>query len=475
MNRIIKIIRNLSRKEIQIIEKYISFTSKSKKKYLLFSLLKDEKRYSEEDISTIIFGKMSLLNLKKLEERLLQDIEDVILLNYNKLNFDNSYENDQSNTVVLLLFAEYYLKNGLYSEAYKKLRKANKIITDHNFVFLESIYYQLYCEYLSLTGNKSIDSSLIDSIHVLSELQYIQNLKLCDLKGDPEILKNENELLPVFSGDIKRGDYTKCLSRLTQLKHLIYFRKADKAEKIFNSIIKCKEDWLNKIPLEMYADILLQKVKINILKASYEENLKLIETIKRLGINSGNTFYEYLKMRFLNSYILGYYDICKSISFSFFSEKKNKGNITEETTNQWIYFNICLAFVNGQNASVLKMISQFPGYNSLDKDICLNIRILEIYLLILLDREDLATLKLATVKNIHSQINIPIKIRYKYVIYKLDNFLEKQNSYLFRQNPFVFEVNDQVPKQDYLGMELVTFEMFEAVLRNKIKKFQIAN
>lgn len=477
MNRIVRIIKNLKKKEIQIIEKYITDLPKSKKKALLFSLLREEKRLSDEEIAATIFGKPSLLNLKKLEDRLLQDIEEVLILNFYKSNSENLYEHKKSNTIMLLLLSQYYLQNGLYSETYKKLRKAKRIISDHNFIFLESIYLQLYCDYLYHTGNKDLDLNLVDSIHVLSELQFIQNLKLNNINVKPEILKIENELLPVFDGNITKGDYSKCLSKLSQLKHLIYFGRVEKAELIFNSLLSNRTEWIDKIPNDMYADILLQKVKINILKEAFTENPQWLEEIRNLGLTIGNTCNEFMKMRFLNSFILGQYDICKSISFSFFSDKKTKGNITEEITNLWIYFNICLAFAGGQNVSVLKMISQFPGYNSCDKNLCLNIRLIELYLLIILDKEEIALSKLQAVKNILAQTDFSTKERYNYLINKLNALLDKQSNLLSGQCSSVssLEINDQVPQQDYLGMEVVSFRMFESALKNKERKFQIAN
>jgi hypothetical protein len=478
MNRILRIIKIFSKKEIQIIEKYISSSSKSKKRYLLFKLLREDRKYTEEELSNLIFGKISLNNLKKLEERLLQDIEDVILLFFNKSISSNTYEQDKLNTVTLMLTAQFYLQNGLYSETYKKLRKAKKLINDHNLIFLDNIYFQIYCDYLNRTCNNNLGSNLKESLNVLSELQFIHGLKINGLKINPEIPSLENDISPVFEGDIKIGDYSKCLSKLTQIKYLIYNGKVDKAEMIYNSVLSTKDDWINKVPLEMYVEILLQKIKINIINESFAENVKLIENIKKIGINSEKNIFEYLKIRFINFFFLGYYDVCKSITFYFFSDKKIKGNISDEITYQWIYFNICLAFINGQHADVLKMISQFPGQTSSDKNICLNIRILEIYLLTLLGNEEIAFSKILSIKQMLSQVDIPAKNRYNYLTYRLYNFIgERSQVFLPRQSLYTINYNDAdpVPKQDYLGMELISFETFESMMKNKIKKFQIAN
>jgi hypothetical protein len=478
MNRILRIIKIFSKKEIQIIEKYISSTSKSKKRYLLFKLLREERKYTEEEISNLIFGNISLDSLKKLEERLLLDIEDVILLFFKKSIISNSYEQDKLNTITLLLTGQFYLQNGLYSETYKKLRKAKKLINDHNFIFLDHIYFEIYGDYLNRTCNNSLGSTLKESLNVLSELQYIHGLKLNGLKINPEISSLESNNPPVLEGDIKIGDYSKCLSKLTQIKYLIYNGKAEKAEIIYNSVLSAKDDWINKVPHEMYVEILLQKVKINIINESFVENIKLIENIKKIGIISDKNIFEYLKIRLINFFILGHYDVCKSISFYFFSDKKIKGNISNEITYQWIYFNICLAFINGQHADVLKMISQFPGYTYSDKNISLNIRILEIYLLTLLGRDEIAFSKILSIKQFLLQIDIPTKNRYNYLMDRICEFIgERSQEFLPLQSLFTANFKDAntVPKQDYLGMELISFEMFESMMKIKMKKIQIAN
>ncbi|HNW49660.1 MAG TPA: hypothetical protein PKH79_01175 [Prolixibacteraceae bacterium] len=457
-------------------ERHISSSSKSGKKHLLFKLLRDGNKKNEEELSKAIFGKVSPTNLKKLEDRLLLDIEDAILLNYGKFKTSTNYDLDKSNTITQLLLAQYYLQNGLYPEAYKKMRKSKKIIDHHNFIFLESIYYQLYCDYLSCTGNKEIEKNLIDSLRVLSELQFIQSIRLNGLKPRSTDLMIENNLLPVINNDTRQGDYTKCLTKLTQLKHLIDTGKTEKANTIYNSMITDSECWLDKIPTEMYVEILLQKVKINIADGAFKENLTLIDHIKNLDINSKNSFYEYLRLRFINYFALGLYDVCKNISFFFFSDKKEKGNISESITSQWFYFNICLAFIKEQYTTALKMILQFPRFTGTNNILHINIRIIEIYLSLIENRNHSVDSKIQSVKQIVTQTEMARKNRYGYLIDKLENYKEENHSFSLtaerNKTSTINKAQDGVPKQDFLGMELIPFEMFEAVMKSKIKRMQ---
>ena len=219
MNSIQNIIYTLKKSDILVIEMYLKKISKSDKKLKLFKLIVNNKLIDEKAASILIYGKYTY-TIRKLKERLLQDIEDVIILRYNKNSSSNLYNKNEINTISFLIHAQYYLKHGLLSEADKKLKKAKKLIDEHNFVFLASFYYQLSCEYLDQVSSPYLRDELIASINNFSELKYIQKLKLTNSQFDSG--QENSTLISNLKPDKEIGFYSTCLDRLTQLKFLIF-------------------------------------------------------------------------------------------------------------------------------------------------------------------------------------------------------------------------------------------------------------
>ena len=145
--------------------------------------------------------------------------------------------------------------------------------------------------------------------------------------------------------DKEFGFYSTCLDRLTQLKFLICTNDIEKADYLYNSLYDDTTYNMSRIPLALYVEILLQKIKINILKKSFEENKSLFTNIKSLCFSTDKLSNEFLELRFINNFLLGAFDQCKNIIFYFFLEKNFKTNLSPDIVNKWRYFYICLNFI----------------------------------------------------------------------------------------------------------------------------------
>ena len=161
------------------------------------------------DPSANFYGNAS--NIKKLEERLITDIEDVILLRFNKGQTNDLYEKNKLDAISFLLLAHYYMQNDLLSEAYLKFRRVRKIIEKYDFPLLELIYQQLWCNYLECQENNNLENELEKLSRKVSEYKYLNHLKI---KRERKLLINEEDIEVPKNIDGSQF-YIVCFRRLT--------------------------------------------------------------------------------------------------------------------------------------------------------------------------------------------------------------------------------------------------------------------
>ena len=472
MKSILNIIHTLKKSDIQFIKMYLKNTNKSDKKLKLFKLIEKDKLIDESAASILLYGKVTN-NIRKLKERLLQDIEDVLVIRLNKNNTDNAYNKNEINAISLLLHAQYYLKNGLLAETNKKLKKVKKIIEEHNFVFLSSTYYQISCEYLEQINGSGIEEELVESINNLKELKHIQLLKLTNSWVDSQQSKSpQNSKL---KSENVFGFYSTCLKKLTQLKLLICSNELTKAEFIYDSLYEETTYNMNQVPLVLYVEILLQKIKINILKKSYAANEDLFTNIKSLCFNSEKLSNDFLELRFINNFLLEQYDHCKNIVFYFFTDKNIKSNLSSNIVNRWKYFDICLSFMKKEYKNVIELINQLPSQSSAVPRMQINVRILEYYSLLLLNDDGLILKNYNSIRKLFNQLDNRSITRYEYVLERIINLSEIQAGNLTynRDSNIMRLTNDFIsPAQDILGFELIPIELIEDKIVCKNKRLQ---
>ena len=216
MNRIRNILNSFKKSEFNIIEKYIQFNSRSEKKTSLLHLIKNNGVVDETALSIHLYNK-STNNIKKLKERLLIDIEDVILMRLGKADSPNNYGKTEFEVIAALSLTYYYLQNGLLSEVCIKLRKIDKLLQKHESIFLEVIYRQLLCNYLERINDNNLENELNKLSDILQENIYLTELRLKRNFNFPTIK------VPGQSLNYENGYrfYTACFEQLTQIKFLI--------------------------------------------------------------------------------------------------------------------------------------------------------------------------------------------------------------------------------------------------------------
>ena len=473
MNSIVEIINSFNKNDIHVLEKYIQIISKSDKKQLLFKLIRKNRNIDKILTSSVPESGVHSGNIRKLKERLQKDVEDVIFLRMTKNNPENKYYQNYMNAVSSLVLVQYYMQQGLLNEAYKKLKKAHKMIRESNLVFLEFNFYQLQYEYLQRTGGDGIEHNIEKSLTVLSELRLIQQLKLDNLNIN-SIHKVDEEWL-INRKNKSDGFFTNYFSKLLLLKHYLLVGETVKGNLICDELVENYHQNPDKIPPGIYIETLLQKLKINILNDRLDSNLVLISDIKKIKIDSEFQLLEFLQLRFINRFLAGDYSICRNIMFYLSTNERLSRAISEEVKNQWEYFTICVEFVNGRLGNVLKLISQLPGQSSISDNVCINVRIVEIYSLILLGKDELLSGKLVSVKNLIKRLELNRYDRYKYLIDRLTAMINKSGGIAENLLASPSEiVRSSIPVQDVLGLELISINLFEELCNKKNINFQYA-
>ena len=394
MKRLKDIINILKRNDIQLVESYIENISRSNKKQLLLDFAIHNNSKCKTDPSANFYGNAS--NIKKLEERLITDIEDVILLRFNKGQTNDLYEKNKLDAISFLLLAHYYMQNDLLSEAYLKFRRVRKIIEKYDFPLLELIYQQLWCNYLECQENNNLENELEKLSRKVSEYKYLNHLKI---KRERKLLINEEDIEVPKNIDGSQF-YIVCFRRLTEIDRLIEKNAIKEAEDKAKSLLADFTTNYVSIPIDIIIDAWLQMVKINFLLQKYASNKSILTRIKAMSLKSAALKNKYFALNFINNFRLGEYEMCRCILKNVNANYRNWTPRSGNNFIQWRYFDICLLFMRKEYHKVLECIKSLPVEESKLHERYINIKIIELYTLALLNDEDILHTKILSLERI---------------------------------------------------------------------------
>lgn len=447
MKRLKDIISILKKNDIQLIESYIENISRSNKKQLLLDFVVHNN--SKDKTHTSIGFNNNSSCIRKLEERLISDIEDVILLRFNKRQINNLYEKNKSDVISFLLLAHYYIQNNLLSEAYLKFRKAKKIIRKYDFPLLELIYQQLWCNYLECLENKNLENELEKLSKIIAKYKYLNQLKI---RREKKLFKTK-ENIETSKNTHDFHFYTICFQKLTEIDGLIENNAIKEAEDEAKSLLVDFTSNYTSIPVDLIIDAWLQMVRINFLLQKYVTNKSILTRIKAMSFNSVTLKNKYLSLNFINNFKLGEYEMCRHILKYINTNYRNRNALSGNNFIQWKYFDICLLFVRKEYHKVLKYIASLSTGESKSHERYINIKIIELYTLALLNYENILYTKILSLERILEKSG-----DYKYDKYSnLINRVEKISSGKTNAS----NRNKKDDSSDNLNFELIPFEYFE--------------
>ncbi len=464
MNRIKNVLETLKKTEIHLIGHYIRCISRSNKKLLLLNLVTNQNLKDVNQASILLYDNKHSINIKKLEERLLSDIEDVILLRYSKRETDNLYEKNKSDVISFLLLANYYIHNNLLSEAYLKLHKVKKILGKQDLPLLEVIYQQLWCNYLECLEDEKLENELEKLSGSITEYNYLNQLKI---QREKRIFQETENKLVMSDNTSGHHFYTICSRKLTRIEKLIDNNEINEAENESRSLLTNLTANCKLIPVELIIDVWMQIVKINLLHKKYISNKPIFARIKTISFNSAMLKNKYLFLNFLNHFKLGEYELCSHIIKYVDADLKIRDTPSNTKSIQWEYFDICLYFMRKEYHKVLKSITLLATREITTYVLYINIKIVELYTLALLNHgEDALCPRIVVLKREIKKPGAYKTDKYSNLVYRIEKVCSNGKN-----------VMKGIPddySSDVLNFELIPFEYFEDEYIKLRHKYQVA-
>lgn len=438
-------------------------------RFFLLNLLLNNKSDDVEYINESTKHSDALAQNKR---RLRFDMESMLLL-----RILNPLNNKASARIICkrnLLLSRFYQNKGLISEASLKLKKAWRLIEKHK-LFNEHIeYYFLMKDLFDLKDLSNQEEILHDTLVAVKsiEFQLLNDLELISFK------KKNPENQEIFT---KEPESTYCNSNFPnekllglQRNKLQEWRKKNyfKAKKYLeDQCAELKKNGINGFTLRL--ECLLQLIQINIYCGYEKQNEKLVEIIEDEFLLTKKQELEFLELQFTNNFLLKNFSLCHHIIIDL--QKCHISNDNSEKDCKIKFFDLLLAFVskdfNQMNMLLQSDIALFTCKNSLS----VNIRLLEIYSLLMQDRTDLCKYKLEALRQAIMRKKDINRSRYLFIERLLYSLLTKNTKLeitLSKYDAQKKKCNDRRFVKDIEGFELFSIEeFFEVFEQNRVKEY----
>lgn len=474
MQRLSRIFNSLNPFEQFFLEVYyrLKFKTSSKRFLLLNLLIKNEfVREQVDDLKLLQEKPYSFIQIKR---RMRSDLENMVLL---KIFKSNKFKPTSQSTCKLnFLLIRYYHENCLFDEASVLLKKTRKLIVKENLFNEQIEYYFLIKELYDLNENLDHNDLVKNSLDALKsiELQLLNDLETINYsmessKDSVLTIMNERQL-NYFS------EYpNKKLIRIQRNK-LIAWKRKDylKTKKYLEN--QCYE--LNKIGAKGYnlkLECLLELMYVNIYNHFESHNIELIRKLESECFLSKNQNLKFLEIKFINSFLLSDYSRSKRLVKELENQKEVKEQI--RICNKISYFKMLMFFVSNDYLRVTEHLLEFPSLFSSENSLSINVRIVEIYVLFILNRTDLCRYKLDSLRQAVMRKKNINKDRYLFIERLLNSLITHDKDIVFTLSKYNVQRSKYGAKDykfiiDREGYELISIEDFLQIFeKNFIKEY----
>ncbi|TAJ12198.1 hypothetical protein DMA11_13690 [Marinilabiliaceae bacterium JC017] len=443
--------------------------SKKSQRWGLLQILKKKDR----ELELAVFGKENTKEydleknkgaLSQHKRRLRFDIESILLL-----RVLNTSKSTSSNSRVLchrlLLLAEHYLENDMPEEGHKKLKQAFKLITNTGLVYERLWYNEIKHQMLCLEGDSHHENPLIDSLSTLKMIE-LKLVSECDLIT----FRNSSFITYEALGKDYEEDGGHMVSSmnktivLSRKKMLSYWKVRDylKASKLANELylsIDATEPRWRKLRLEC----LLHLASLNVFAGDANQNYKIFEAIDTEFQLTKRFRIEYYVVQFLTYYLDSHDKMCQMVLHKMGTEIEKDPNNKDRDLLE--FFKGLFLFKEGKYREVSKLLRNEIALFSLPDNMGLNVRLLELYALVMKGEYKLCTYKLEAFRQAVIRSKVNVKTRYMFIERMLYCFLsnEMNPSIVWKKYNGVrreYGENSERFKQDIEGYELISLEQF---------------
>jgi hypothetical protein len=436
------------------------------KRFLLLNLLLDNKCGDVESLNELTKDSAALAQNKR---RLRFDIESMLLLRI--LNPLNSKTSARITCKRNLLLSRFYQDKGLINEASLKLKKAWRLIEKHDLLNERIEYYFLIKDLFASKDLSNQEGILHDTLSAVKSIEF-------QLLNDLELIAFKKKNLEILA---KEPESSYCNSKFPnekllglQRNKLKEWRKKNypKAKKYLeDQCAELKKNGANGFTLRL--ECLLQLIQINIYCGYEKQNEKLVEIIEDEFHLTKKQESEFLELQFTNHFLLKNFSVCDPIIIDLQKCHISKDNL--EIQSKIKFFELLLAFVRKDFNQVSMLLQSETALFTCENSLSINIRLLEIYSLLLQDNMDLCKYKLEALRQAIMRKKDINRSRYLFIERLLYSLLTKNTKLeitLRKYNAQKKKCNDRRFIKDIEGFELFSIEeFFEVFKQHHIKEY----
>jgi len=357
----------------------------------------------------------------------------------------------------------------LFDEVSVLLKKTRKLIVKENLFHEQIEYYFLIKELFDSNENldqkelleNSLDALKSIELEILNDLETI-NYRMESSKASVLTIMNERQL-NYFS------EYSnKKLIRIQRNK-LIAWKRKDylKTKKCLE--IQCYE--LDKIGAKgnnLKLECLLELMFINIYNHFENHNIEIIRKVESECFLNKHQNLKFLEIKFINSFLLGDYILSKRLVKEFENRKEVKEQI--RICNKISYFKMLMFFTAKDYLRVAEHLLEFPSLFTSENSLSINVRIIEIYVLVILNRTDLCRYKLDSLRQAVMRKKNINKERYLFIERLLNSLITHDKDIEFTLSKYNVQKSKYGAKDfkfimDREGYEMISIEDFLQILK----------
>ncbi|PKQ60295.1 hypothetical protein BZG02_20055, partial [Labilibaculum filiforme] len=388
----------------------LKYKTGSKRIFLLNFLIKTKNQYIDEECLDE-FGK-DFDALAQNKRRLRLDIESMLLL-----RILSPSKNKASARIICkrnFLLATFYHEQGLINEASLKLKKTMRLIEKYE-LFNERIeYYFLIKDLFASKDLSNQEETLHDTLAAVKsiEFQLLNDLELIAFRKK----NSENNVILANEQDTSYSNSKFLNEKLLDLQRnkLKEWGKKNysKAKKYLEEqCAELKKNSTNGFNLSL--ECLLQLMHINICCGSEQQNEKLVEIIEHEFLLTKKQESEFLELQFTTNFLLKNFSVCYPIIINL--QKCQISNDNSEKECKIKFFELLLAFVGKDFIQMNMLLQSEIALFTCENSLSINIRLMEIYSLLMQDRADLCKYKLESLRQAIMRKNDINRSRYLFI------------------------------------------------------------
>ncbi|MCT4639727.1 MAG: hypothetical protein N4A72_18655 [Bacteroidales bacterium] len=408
--------------------------------------------------------------MSQIKRRVKNDIESVIL--FRLLNGTDSDDKNSKHMLYRnLILAEYYLENEMFDDCRKKLNQVSRIVDNDSFMCEKLLYNELQGKLESVLGKQTDTMLYNDTLSTLKtiELRVAGEMELSGF-ADSKFETNKVFKRGYDKDGIIMQDYYRDVVIPTrriikkEWKEQNYEKALEGVRDLYNDVGgKCPD--YKQIELEC----LIYQSRLNVYMRLYDENIRVFDKITSDYKLNAEHRKELNTLRFMASFLDGYLEDCKTIYGHMLSDRT--AFLNPNDIGLLRYFKCLILFWNGKYSDMRNVIAGESKLFSLPDNVGVNVRLLEMYSLIVEGDYELCKYRLESFRQAINRRITTVSVRYHlierllYSIITTGNTNKVWNKY--NKLKETYGSDDVRFNQDIEGYELVSVEEFVSLYEMK--------